>query len=89
MPCAGGLRFQAHLAHGLHAARGIDHIRDAVAGQDQQAVISAQARIADDRHGPVFGYFIDSGRDFLQRNGVPFRMLGLHGPDRPWPGGRQ
>ena len=63
----------------LHAAHGLHHIGDAVAGEHQQGVIGTQAGIADDGDGPVLGNLVPACLDSFQGQGVPVRMFGLFG----------
>lgn len=72
---AGMLQREAHFDDRLHAARGVDHVGHAIAGQHQQTVIGAQARVADNGNRAVLGHLADSGGDFFQRDGVPVGMF--------------
>lgn len=63
----------------LHAAHGLHHIGDAVAGEHQQGVIGTQTGIADDGDGPVLGDLVPAGLDSFQGQCVPVGMFGLLG----------
>ena len=63
----------------LHAAHGLHHIGDAVAGEHQQGVIGTQAGIADDGDGPVLGNLVPACLDSFQGQCVPVGMFGLFG----------
>ena len=55
------LHTQPHLDDGLHATGGVHQFLHAAAGEDEQAVVGAQARVADNGHGAVFGHLIGAG----------------------------